>query len=87
MPLKIGLLESACSHNLCQPLAALYPIVGAVQPTKIARAAAIHFVREYMLAHSLLTAQAVFARFPIALVKGYGVKTHDEDGPCPFAPD
>ena len=86
-PLKIGLSEGAYSHNLCQPLAPLHPIVGAVQPTKIAHAAAIHFVREYMPAHSLPTAQAAFARFPIALVKGYGVKPHDEDGPCPFAPD
>ena len=80
-PLKIGLLESACSHNLCQPLAALYPIVGAVQPTKIARAAAIHFVRKYKPAHSLPAAQTIFSHFPIALVKGYGVKPHDEDGP------
>ena len=80
-PLKIGLSGGAYSHNLCQPLAALYPIVGAVQPTKIARAAAIHFVRKYKPAHSLPAAQAIFSHFPIALVKGYGVKPHDEDGP------
>ena len=57
------------------------PTGGTAKPVNIARVARGSFARKRQLAHSLPTAQTIFSHFPIALVKGYGVKPRDEDGP------
>ena len=64
-----------------------HPTGRAAKLVNIARAARGSFARKRKLAHSLPAAHSLFLHFPIALVKGYGVKPHDEDGPCPFVLD
>ena len=58
-------------------LALSRPTGGTAKPVNIARVARGSFARKRKPAHSLPAAHSLFARFPIVLVKGYGVKPHD----------